>query len=465
MQLQDICEARRLYDQLIPLAPIMLALTAATTIWNGVLADSDVRWNVISVCLDDRTTDEIGDTSSHSKQGRSRFSSNDVFMSEDPRLLDRYNDTHLVIDNGVKQQLLDSGMDERLANHFAHLFARDPLVVFSRDAAPDAPESTALFEAVQSTNYQTVRFKPPPSLHSDIGWRVEFRPMEVQMTDFENAAFAIFMILLSRTILHFDLNLYMPISTIDKNMEKAHARDAINHQRFHFRANPLLGSRLHPTVTNASPEIPTLSQDTVQCDPDFIAECISSNNSESSSTAGALSSTTSLSSISSSTPPSANHPLTSKRTLPNDVEPVDDQPSKRSCSTNDIGNPSEGSNATDSSDDEFPLRTISALINGDPSPSSTLGFPGFIPLIKRYLDEINTLDYPARAKIDEYLSLISARASGRAWTAAKWQREFVRNHAEYKGNSIVGEKVMYDLLKAVKDMQEQREVGGRLFEF
>lgn len=62
MQLQDICEARRLYDQLIPLAPIMLALTAATTIWNGVLADSDVRWNVISVCLDDRTTDEIGDT-------------------------------------------------------------------------------------------------------------------------------------------------------------------------------------------------------------------------------------------------------------------------------------------------------------------------------------------------------------------------------------------------------------------
>lgn len=62
MQLQDICEARRLYDQLIPLAPIMLALTAATTIWNGVLADSDVRWNVLSVCWDDRTTDEIGDT-------------------------------------------------------------------------------------------------------------------------------------------------------------------------------------------------------------------------------------------------------------------------------------------------------------------------------------------------------------------------------------------------------------------
>lgn len=62
MQLQDIGEARRLHDQLIPLAPIMLALTAATTIWDGVLADSDVRWNLFGVCIDDRSADEVGDT-------------------------------------------------------------------------------------------------------------------------------------------------------------------------------------------------------------------------------------------------------------------------------------------------------------------------------------------------------------------------------------------------------------------
>ena len=31
---------------------------------------------------------------------------------------------------------------------------------------------------LQSTNWQTMRFKPPPP-HSPIGWRVEFRPMEV----------------------------------------------------------------------------------------------------------------------------------------------------------------------------------------------------------------------------------------------------------------------------------------------
>ena len=66
---------------------------------------------------------------------------------------------------------------------------------------------------IQSTNWQTVRFKPPPT-NSPIGWRVEFRPMEVQLTDFENAAFAVFIVLLSRAILHFNLNLYIPISKV-----------------------------------------------------------------------------------------------------------------------------------------------------------------------------------------------------------------------------------------------------------
>jgi glutamate--cysteine ligase catalytic subunit len=47
-----------------------------------------------------------------------------------------------------------------------------------------------------------------------MGWRVEFRSMEVQFTDFENAAFSIFIILLSRAILTFGLNFYIPISKV-----------------------------------------------------------------------------------------------------------------------------------------------------------------------------------------------------------------------------------------------------------
>lgn len=66
---------------------------------------------------------------------------------------------------------------------------------------------------IQSTNWQTVRFKPPPH-NSGMGWRVEFRPMEVQLTDFENAAYVIFVVLLTRAILSFNLNLYIPISKV-----------------------------------------------------------------------------------------------------------------------------------------------------------------------------------------------------------------------------------------------------------
>lgn len=36
--------------------------------------------------------------------------------------------------------------------------------------------------------------------------------MEVQPTDFENAAFAVFVVLLSRAILNYKMNLYVPIS-------------------------------------------------------------------------------------------------------------------------------------------------------------------------------------------------------------------------------------------------------------
>ena len=81
-----------------------------------------------------------------------------------------------------------------------------------------------------------MRFKPPPP-HSKINWRVEFRPLEVQLTDFENAAFVMFIVLLTRVLMAFDLNLYTPISMVDKNMKLAHRRDAVTKERFWFRTH------------------------------------------------------------------------------------------------------------------------------------------------------------------------------------------------------------------------------------
>jgi len=79
-----------------------------------------------------------------------------------------------------------------------------------------------------------MRFKPPPP-GSNIGWRVEFRSMEIQITDFENAAFAVFIVLVTRVILSFGLNFYIPISKVEENMQRAHARDAVLGQKFWFR--------------------------------------------------------------------------------------------------------------------------------------------------------------------------------------------------------------------------------------
>lgn len=133
---------------------------------------------------------------------------------------------------------MDGGMDDRLATHFAHLFIRDPIVIFAEDLESLDLSKTDHFENLQSTNWQHMRFKPPPA-GVDIGWRVEFRPMEIQITDFENAAFSVFMVLITRAILSFDLNFYIPIAKVSENMETAHARDAVLEKKFWFRRNPL----------------------------------------------------------------------------------------------------------------------------------------------------------------------------------------------------------------------------------
>lgn len=59
-QAVNVDEARKIYDQMAPLGPIMLALTAAAPIYRGYLSDVDCRWNVIAQSVDDRTEEERG---------------------------------------------------------------------------------------------------------------------------------------------------------------------------------------------------------------------------------------------------------------------------------------------------------------------------------------------------------------------------------------------------------------------
>ncbi|KAI4844900.1 glutamate-cysteine ligase Gcs1 [Aureobasidium sp. EXF-8845] len=363
-QAKNIDEGRKMYDQLSPIGPILLALTAATPIYKGFLADTDVRWNQISRAVDDRTPEELGEKplkDSRWQIPKSRYASNSTYIAQDPRLRKEYFDPDLVVDPDMKQKLVDGGMDDLLATHFAHLFIRDPIVVFNEDLQELDLNKVDHFENLQSTNWQHMRFKPPPP-GNDIGWRVEVRPMEIQITDFENAAFSVFVVLITRAILSFDLNFYIPIQKTTENMETAHLRNAVTEQKFWFRKNPFPAMRQPRSGTSTPTPF--------------------------------------------SRPPSPSAPV----------------------------------------EDEFELMTVNEVMNGKAD-----GFPGLIPLVERYLSSIN-VDVEIRCEMARYLNLIRRRATGELWTAAKWIRHFVAEHKEYKKDSVVGEGITFDLVKAVEQM-------------
>ena len=262
-QAKDLAESRHLYDHLAALTPVMLALTAGTPILRGWLLDEDCRWDIVAEAVDDRTRAERGDGELKSEErmagngtrrlAKSRFGPIDCYLcncksgesNASCSRSDDYSDIPLVYDDEHFDRLIKGGVDPVLAKHVAHLFSRDPLVIFPDRVELDDRSNSDHWESIQSTNWQTVRWKPPPAHkgvmdtknENHIGWRVEFRSMEVQMTDFENAAYVVFVVLLSRVILGLELNTYIPISKLDENIRTAHKRDAVLNEKFWFRSN------------------------------------------------------------------------------------------------------------------------------------------------------------------------------------------------------------------------------------
>jgi glutamate--cysteine ligase catalytic subunit len=227
----SVQEARRLYDQLAPVTPIMLALSAGSPIYRGYLADVDCRWNVISASVDDRTPEERGllpleDSQSRFRIRKSRYDSISCYLSPGPDYSDgacnspctgseeplsphqyparkshfdpAYNDIEPAMDRDIYQQLLAGGrcccccclpcagwdgmgeetaacmltrlvvhptpcpdVDEGLALHYAHLFIRDPLVVYRETLQQDDVGSSDHFEVGSSS---PCSFPPPGRL-------------------------------------------------------------------------------------------------------------------------------------------------------------------------------------------------------------------------------------------------------------------------------------------------------------
>ncbi|KAH7937047.1 hypothetical protein HPB49_007564 [Dermacentor silvarum] len=224
LQACDISEAMRLYDQLANVCPVMLALGASSPVFRGYLVDRDCRFDVISMAVDDRTDDEMNTM-------RPRYASIPCFICA---VNECYNDVPLAYNHEAYRLLRSENISHGLAMHLSHVFVRDSLSLFREKLGDGADNDYDHFENLQSTSWHTLRFKPPPP-NTDIGWRVEFRPMELNMTEFENAAYVVFVVLLTRAILTFDLDLVVPISKVDENMRVAQRVDAVLNETLWFR--------------------------------------------------------------------------------------------------------------------------------------------------------------------------------------------------------------------------------------
>lgn len=172
---KDIDESRFMYDQLAVLAPIMMALTAATPFLRGRIADTDARWGIISESVDDRTPAERGRADPNAPHDelagngqrrifKSRYDSISTYIYQggveeldggfENRVLNMYNDIPVPIDEASYKQLREAGVDPALAQHVAHLFIRDPLVVFEGAVEEvDDDVQTEHWESIQSTNW------------------------------------------------------------------------------------------------------------------------------------------------------------------------------------------------------------------------------------------------------------------------------------------------------------------------
>jgi len=222
--------------------------------------------------------------------------------------------------------------------------------------------------------------------------------MEIQMTDFENAAFAVFIVLLTRAVLTLNLNFYIPISKVDENMQRAQHRDALRTGKFYFRKDIFLpNSSRSSSASNSGTSSPVESD----CGCNGIGNGL--------------------------------HYRQSKKAK-----------NMRNCFPEVPPPPEEYT--TKKVEDEYEEMTVAEVMNGKGRN------PGLITLVYEYVDTLD-VDDRQRSRLFEYLDFIHKRSTGELQTPATWIRNFVRSHPAYKFDSVVSEEINYDLLKEVDEIE------------
>lgn len=232
----NLQEACRLHDQLVPLGPLMLALSAATPIYKGRLVATNTRWKAMSWAGDDRK-------SSEKPRLQPRSGCTPMYL-EEATCARRMNDRTLRSAKEPRSELRKNGVPPALATYFAHILGRDPLIrtacISESDDTSNLAQEMRMVSLYthMSTWWPHVRIKLPvlSTTNDSLPWRVEFRPMEAQPSDMENAALVVALRVLQQTIQHFELDLKIPISAVEDNMNRASDHNAATDQLFRFVA-------------------------------------------------------------------------------------------------------------------------------------------------------------------------------------------------------------------------------------
>ena len=198
----------QLHDAFSLLGPILMSLSCSTPIIHGKLLDTDGRWNIISQSTDDRSQNV----------GKARFSNIPMFILPEGK---NYNDQIVSKDDYIFNCLLNNGVPDQLAHLFAHILNHDPLVMFDSHFHESSNDLNCLNTYI-STFWKSVRIKLPYNeLSNETGWRVEFRVLDLQMTDFENAAFAVSSLLICKAMVWRNYFPYCKISQLDSDISLA----------------------------------------------------------------------------------------------------------------------------------------------------------------------------------------------------------------------------------------------------
>lgn len=228
--------ACQIYDQLIPIMPIITALCGSSPFFKGKLSNYDHRFQILSQSCDERS-DEEKDPKNENYIFCSRYSFIYSYISDSKYVLDHHNDLPKMPINQEYYKKLRQKFSERFSTHICNLLVRDPQVIYEDKLSVEDPNDNTHFLSFLCTNYNSLRFKPPAITDNDNMFKIEIRPCDLQLTPFENAAIATFLMLYVEFVKSHDVNFIIPLSKANENFEKSVLIDSVVKDKFQWRTN------------------------------------------------------------------------------------------------------------------------------------------------------------------------------------------------------------------------------------